>query len=66
MKVLYYSFVQVRLLCNVNYNSIGNHMHLSAIKEYCTSNSQVIAQGKSECSIDCYEYKYSLIALKCM
>ena len=44
------------------YFSIGNCMHLSAIN--CTSNSQVIAQGKAKCNFDCYKYNYSLLALK--
>ena len=29
-----------------------------------TSNSQIIARGEAECNFHCYEYNYSLIALK--
>ena len=36
------------------------------LKNNCTSNSQVIAQGEAECNFDCYEYNYSLIAHKYM
>ena len=36
------------------------------LKNNCTSNSQVIAQGEAECNFDCYEYNYSLIARKYM
>ena len=42
--------------------SIGNHTHLSAIQDYCTSNSQVIAQGEAECNFDCYVYCISILA----
>ena len=31
--------------------SIGNCMHLSAIKDNCTSNSQIIARGEAECNL---------------
>ena len=43
-------------------------MHFSAVqlKNNCTNNSQIIAQGKAECDFDFYEYNNSLIALKCM
>ena len=46
--------------------SIDNHMYLRAIKNNCISNSRVIAWGEAEFNFDCYEYKYSLIALKYM
>ena len=42
-------------------------MYLFAMKEYnCTSNSQVIAQGKAEYDFDYYEYNDFLIACKYM
>ena len=36
------------------------------LKNNCTSNSPVIPRGKAKCNFDCYEYKYSLFASKCM
>ena len=42
-------------------------MYLFAMKEYnCTSNSQVITQGKAEYDFDYYEYNDFLIACKYM
>ena len=43
-------------------------MHLSAIKEYCTHNSQDCTRLCLVQLLDCYNYSYncSLIALKCM
>ena len=32
------------------------------LKNNCTNNSQVTAQGEAECNFDCNEYNYSLIA----
>ena len=36
-------------------------VYSSAIKKNCKSNSQVIAQGKTEYNFDCYEYNIIIL-----
>ena len=64
--LLYPSVERLCILTIMTTISIGNHMYLHAIKNNCTSNSQIIARGEAECTFDCYKYNYSLIAHKYM
>ena len=45
---------------------VGNCMHLSALRNNCTRNSQNCTRPHLVQLLACYSYNYSLIALKCM